>query len=94
MTNKSECVLCNPDIGGNTVCDECLDKAASYDDVRLRLTLAGLAFRRIAKYTEFSDVGSDSRLAHHEAQNMVATNCKPELDRYDAMNKKLRQEAA
>jgi hypothetical protein len=46
MATKQECALCNPDIGGDSLCDDCIDKAAGYDSLKSRLYLIMAALRR------------------------------------------------
>lgn len=46
-TPITECKLCNPDFGGDCLCDDCIDKAAMYDLLNLNHVKAGLALRRM-----------------------------------------------
>ena len=78
MTTKDECCLCSPDFGADTVCDECKDKAAGYDDLRLRMECVGRALRRMLGQVD------PTSLTRYEIETQLATNCAPELARGDA----------
>jgi hypothetical protein len=85
MTPKSECCLCNPDFGGDSVCDECKDHAAGYDDMRLRMECVGRALRRILKSLPADDIS----LLRYELEVQVEQNCAPELAQGDARDARI-----
>jgi hypothetical protein len=93
MIKKDECVLCNPEsLLDGTLCPSCIDKAASADDLLLRLTLAGLAFRKIYRLAHLTQPPAQEpppclseilKLIETHAQTHIQTTCGPELAAFD-----------
>ena len=82
MNSREECCLCSPDFGGDTVCDECKDKAAGYDDLRGRLTAVGLMLRHALKTAPAGSLVL--------AEIMVGLDLiKPEMDAVDARDARI-----
>lgn len=85
MATKSECCLCNPDAGADCLCPDCIDKAAGYDDLHMRMTVAGIGLRRILPMLEFATP------PHAMVALLLEQQCKPEMDALDAQDARLEQ---
>lgn len=88
---KDECALCNPDAGTDCLCPDCLDDAAGYGDLHLRMTLIGQALLLIRQLATPPIRDGDMASIVRVATEHINTTCAKEIAEYDARQAQLRE---
>jgi hypothetical protein len=90
MATKEECVLYNPDmIGGrDTLCDQCINKAAAYDEIHLDLMTIGLRLRQVLDHSSEMTAPEFAMYARIVVTDLLQNQCGTVLAEYDAQEKR------